>query len=197
MGLTPQFLQRRLTLLENIVVLFFALILIVVVIDRAEKLMVEAEEAALTATLSNINSAYYLLVAQLIIHDQLASVERFRGSNPFELEGLLLSDAQKGDGSPFHLTFSAASANYRGACVAGEELAPRYWCFDREHQELHYRIENVDYVEGGAGEPVILRFAVQLSYQDLNKNHRYDYPVDQFERLTLQPMSRYQWRHSR
>ncbi|MDH4133198.1 MAG: type II secretion system GspH family protein [Gammaproteobacteria bacterium] len=161
--------SKGFSLFELVLVLTLIGVLIAVAIDRLPVWQGEAERAAVETVAGSLRSALSIKVASYIARGETARIAELEASNPVE-------------------QLAEIPANYLGQRLnAGDSgIESGNWYFDASTRELVYRVRYgaVDRTTPVSAE---MRYAVELAYEDRNRNGRYDAQMDRAEgvRLTL------------
>lgn len=169
-GISPP--ARGFTLLELVVVICLVAILFTVAANRLWGLQVLAEQAAMDTVVGNLRSALGMKVAELYVRGDTAGVRALEGSNPMNL-------------------LAETPGNYQGESAGVTE--PGSWVF-RSDGTLIYRVKNEAYFEGPGGQPEV-RFRVRLSFEDRNRNGRFDAGRDYITGVRLVVLTPYRWKN--
>jgi hypothetical protein len=171
--------QRRISarLLEFLVLLILILIFVTISIGRIWELRISAER---------VNIEQLIGVLKRTLGSQLASSVARRGY-PLELGRYQHSN-------PMALLM-VAPKNYLGEFdTTPEEPVPGAWYFNRQEGTLNYRVRfGDDFVGSNPDDPNLIRFQIQLDYDDRNGNGRYEPAIDTPRSLTLVSLDDYRW----
>jgi len=161
------------------VVICLIAVLFTVAANRLWQLQVAAEQAALDTMLGNLRSALGMKVAMLVVKGDTTGLRALQGSNPMTLM------AQTPD-------------SYLGERTAADpaSIARGSWYFHTGSKMLVYRVKNEGYFQGGAPGAHQARFAVQVMYQDRNRNGRFDSGQDFIYGVRLAAVEPYTWTES-
>jgi hypothetical protein len=161
--------------LEVILVIALILVFITTLLREFQAFYEESEQVQVQVMLENLNISVNSLVTEHIVVDDLSKLVRYRGSNPMTL-------------------LASKGLNYVGE-VSGSKLnlEPAKWYFNTTTQNLIYQLRDPFKVNQQEGTPGQLNFQLNLKYQDVNQNNRYDRGVDRVFGLALEPVYPYQW----
>ncbi len=161
--------------LELVLVIALILVFITTLLKEFQLFYEEAEQVQVQVMLDGLNISVNSLVTEHIVAGDLSKLTRYQGSNPMVLL------ARKG-------------LNYGGE-VSGRtlKLEPAKWYFNTSTQHLVYQLRDPLKVTQQEGKRGQLNFHLNLKYQDVNQNQRYDSSVDRVFGLALEPVYPYQW----
>lgn len=163
---------RGFSLFELVVVVCLIAILFTVAADRLWQLQVSAEKAAMDSVVGTLRSALGMKVAQLFVRNDAAGLQALQGSNPMAL-------------------LAETPGNYLAEQPAGG--SPRgSWYYDAVSRELVYRVKNEAYFRGPDGRPEA-RFRVRVTYDDRNRNGRFDAGREGITGVRLTEVGQYAW----
>lgn len=169
---------RGFSLLELVVVIVIIALLAVIAIARLLAIQADAEKVAMETVAGTLRSALGIRVAASVARHELPQLAELEGTNPMrqlvEMPRNYLGELDKPDPA---------------------KLENGNWYFDTSEHVLVYLVRNGTHFEGGLSEPARVRFAVQLAYEDRNRNGRFDAGVDSIEGLRLAPIEPYRWVH--
>ena len=166
--------QHGFTLLELVVVVIIISILIIYALDRLLKLEVEAERASVQQVIGGIQSGLAMKIAEHIARDDIAGLHELIGTNPMD-------------------RLSETPTNYKGELAdTDKQVTGQTWYYSTTDKALVYRVKNSDYFETNLTGPKRLRLRIEPSYEDRNKNGRFD-KQDQINGLRLQAIDEYRW----
>lgn len=168
---------RGFSLLELVIVIVIVSVLLLTAIDRLLTLRFEAERATMHSVVGALRSALYIEFAAAAARGQLHTIETARGSNP------MLRLAEKPE-------------NYAGEFYGAHpgDFDPGTWYFDTRERALVYLVRFPDQFATSLSGPARARFAVELDYEDLDRNGRFDRGRDPVRGLTLVPLEPFQWK---
>jgi hypothetical protein len=153
------------------------LIFIVIAARRISELRVVAEQTHVIHTVGALQSAIGLQVMERVLRGGLAAVANMERADPM---GYL----------------DPAPANYQrlDGPLPPEQMVPRRWYYEPGEGVLTYRVQYGDYLETDLPGPPRVRFQLQLRYQDVNGNGRYDPGSDSLGSVGLVALEPYRWR---
>jgi hypothetical protein len=171
--------QRRISarLLEFLVLLILILIFVTIAIGRIWELRISAERVKVEQLIGILKSTLGTeLAASVVRHEYPLELGRYQHSNPMAL-------------------LMVAPKNYLGEFdTAPEKPVPGAWYFNRQEGTLNYRVRfGEDFVGGNPDDPSLIRFQIQLDYDDRNGNGGYDPAIDTPRSLTLVSLDNYRW----
>ncbi len=168
--------NRGFSLLELVIVVIVIGLLLTFGVDRLLALRVEAERAAMESTLGALRSALGLKVAENIVKKKVAALPALAGSNPMDR----LSEKPK---------------NYLGELTAPDPgtIEGGVWYFDTGNGTLVYRVSNSAHFSSSLPGPARARFTIQLDFEDVNSDGRFDPAIDKIGGLRLQEVEPYRW----
>jgi len=161
--------------LEVILVVALILVFVSTLLEELQEFYEESEHTQVRLMLEGLNTSVNSLVTEHIVADDLSKLVRYRGTNPMTL-------------------LASKGLNYVGE-VSGSKLnlEPAKWYFNTTTQNLIYQLRDPFKVNRQEGTPGQLNFHLNLKYQDVNQNQRYDRGVDRVFGLALEPVYPYQW----
>ncbi len=165
--------------LEFLVVVILISIIGAVVLNRMWSWRYEVERTHILTVVSNIRSVLGLQTAELASRGQLSQLPRLAGSNPFTL-------------------LKKTPKSYLGELSKDDPKTqqPGIWYFDRQTKILTYTIKySENFRSTLKGQPRV-RFMIQLSYSDNNRNRRYDAGTDGISGLNFISLDKYHWESS-
>lgn len=169
--------QNGFSLLELAVILVIISVLLWVVGTRFFNIQAYAEQAATEQAVGALQSALGMKVAERFVKGDTKGIESLEGSNPMDF----LAQAPK---------------NYLGALQRPDpsSIDGGHWYFDARARVLVYQVRNRERLEGGARNPVRIRLAVRLQYEDRNRNGILDRGVEKVVGVQLIPLEPYRWK---
>ena len=169
--------QRGLSLLELAVVLIIVSVLLWVVGTRTDQLQEFAEQAVTEQVVGALQRALGMKFAEYLVKGDTRRIEALEASNPMDF----LAQVPK---------------NYLGALrqPKPEAIEAGHWYFDAGRRILVYQVRNGERVEGGARNPVRLRWMVRLQYEDRNGNKVFDPGFEQAVGVELVPVEPFRWK---
>ena len=117
------------------------------------------------------------------------------GMNPFVLmQGGLVTPGQELDAGVYMST--VLPQKYRGEIDLPEnqELEAGYWYYLVNEKTLVYTVSNDEFFSSDGGAPALVRYRVNLEYDDINSNARFDAAEDIYLGVKLKDLGGYQWR---
>ncbi|HYW92156.1 MAG TPA: hypothetical protein VFA95_06830 [Gammaproteobacteria bacterium] len=167
--------QRQRRMLEFALVVIVIGLVVAVLIDRVQKVMVEAERASVVEVVGQLRAALGMQVAKLVAEGDTRRLARLQGGNPMQL-------------------MARPPASYAGTVTGPDSnLKPGHWYYDPKTHALRYRVRRPDVFVTPAKPADEIRYRVVLVYRDSNGNGRYDGPPDQAYRVELKPENAYHW----
>jgi len=173
----PGLRQSGFSLLELAVVLVIVSVLLGVIGTRFFDIQAYAEQAATEQVAGALQSALGMKVAEHFLKGGTKGLESLEGSNPMDL----LAQVPK---------------NYLGALRRPDPsgIDGGHWYFDTGTRVLVYQVRNRERLEGGARNPVRIRLAVRLQYEDRNGNGILDRGTEKIVGVELVPLEPYRWK---
>lgn len=161
--------------LELVFVIGLISVLMAFAVERLLGLRVEAERVAVEQMLGTLRSALGIKVAESILKNDFAAIRALERSNP------MTRLAQ-----PPH--------NYVGEVdEATAQIVEGQWYFDTRTRYLVYRVYSTDSFVSALAGPKRARFAVQLAYDDKDKNGVFDARRDEVAGVQLVSVEPYRW----
>lgn len=182
MAIPPQPLDRdraphRVGQLVIIVVLI--LIFVIIAARRLWELRIVAEQTHVIHTVGALQSAVGIEVVERVLRGGLAAVADMDRADPMD-----------------YLDPDRRPTNYQRLDhpLPLEQLVPRRWYYDAQEGILTYRVQHGDYLETELPGPPRIRFQLQLRYDDVDGNGRYDAGIDNLGGVGLVLLEPYRWR---
>ncbi len=167
--------QHRIGQLAIITLLI--LIFIVIASRRIWELRIVAEQTSVIHTVGVLQSAIGIQVMERVLRGGLQAVAAMDRANPMEYLDPAPANYQRLDGP-----------------LAPEQMIPRRWYYEPVEGLLIYRVEHGDYLDTELPGPPRIRFQLQLRYEDINGNGRYDPASDSLGGVSLVALEPYRWR---
>lgn len=169
--------QAGATLIELAVIVILILTFIVVATSRIWELRISAERVGIEQMIGTLKSALGIeLAASVVRKVSQESLAGYHHCNP--------------------MTFlDPMPAHYLGEFeTAPKEAVGGAWYFNRRDATVEYRIRfSDDLISENPADPALIRYQVQLAYDDLNANGQFDPAVESAAALTLVALDNYQW----
>lgn len=165
--------------LEWVVLAILLMIFIVLAIKQLWQLRVAAEQTNLAYMVGSLRSALGIHAAVRVLEDGAdAAAEELAGSNP-----MTLMDQKR------------MRARYAGElnAPAPEAIDGRTWYFDTATGELVYRVDSEEYFLTPLPGPARVRFRIEMSYSDLNRNGQFDRKIDIVKGIALRQLDSFRW----
>lgn len=146
-------------------------------IRHMTRLMADAEQASMIATLSNVRRALMLEALAHLVHGDLEAVAGLRDANPMQVLD--------------HLP-----PNYAGVHDDGDAagVPGGSWYFDPALPALVYRAAHAQRFESALAGPPRARFRVRLAFDDADGDGRFEPRTDSFTGIGLEPLEPWRWR---
>jgi type II secretory pathway pseudopilin PulG len=159
------------------IVIVIISLLAAIATDRLLKLRFEAERVTVESIVAAMRSALYIDFAAAAARGQTEPIDTAGGSNPM----LRL------DGKP---------ASYAGEFYGPDPAVfePGTWYFDTRDRAIVYIVRFQERFVTGLNGPPRARFSVELDYEDIDGNGRFDAGRDTVLGLKLVPLEPYSWR---
>lgn len=201
MQLAHRWANRNLTRVELVASLSVLLVLAGLFMRQVEVVFARTERLMVESTLSNLNSAlkHWSAFAAMSGNEELLA--RLVTGNPLRL----LQDQEEyitRNASDWIRISGAAAfvplvsvANYGGETggLQPGELAPGKWYFDAGENVLIYRIRNERYFGTTLEGPARIRAKVDVRFNDLDGDGRFDPLADQFDSVDLRSLDHFEW----
>lgn len=164
---------------QLVIITILVLIFIVIAARRIWELRIVAEQTSVIHTIGALQSAIGIQVMEHVLRGGLDAVATMERANPMD-----------------YLDPARLPANYQrlDGPLPPEQLAPRRWYYEPQAGILIYRVDNGAHLETGLPGPARIRFQLQLRYEDLNGNGRYDPASEQLGGVSLVTLEPYRWR---
>ena len=168
--------DKGFSLLELVLVIVFISVLFAIAVDRLLNLRVEAERASMEQTLGALRSAMSIQIASHIARGNERDLRLQLGANPMDW----LSETPK---------------NYLGVLddPVVEDVRAGNWYYDTDSNFLIYKVLNAGYFNSTLDGPARARFRVQLDFEDLNRDQRFNPGQEQLSGLKLSSVEAYGW----
>ena len=165
---------RTLSRFELAIAVILIGIFIGVFVQRVILLTVASEATSLELMIRNLRTGVMLYVSGQLIEGRYKLIEKLAESDPFN--------------------YMEAPFNYGGSRTAGEieTAAAGQWFYDRDNEELVYKIINKDYFNSETGKDEV-RIKFVLSFDDRNNNGTYEQDTDRPHGVSLKLMNKYAW----
>jgi len=164
------------SLLELVIVIILVVVLFLVALDRLLPLRGDAEAAHVATVIGGLRSALGLEAAARVVRDGLPALEQLQGSNPMDY-------------------LKEWPDTYIGILdPANSPHVPRgAWYFNPAAGAVGYRVRFPQYLAGKPPDPVHLRWRIELQYEDISGNQRFDADTDRLHGLRLVGLDRHRW----
>lgn len=202
MDLAHRWQDRNLSKLELVVALLLIAVFIGAFSYRAIAFFALAEKSFVTSTIVNINSALRMQAAYYIIKSDGKALTAMQGMNPMNLlqenhgdYARELSDIVQSGNIVLEHT-GRLPGNYKGE-KGPDEISivdDGNWYFNRDKKTLEYVVSNKEFFYSNIQGRERIRFYVDIKYDDVNNNGKFDSDVDRFRSVTLEPYDRYEWK---
>ncbi len=196
-GWDKRVLRRRMSRFELAVVVAIAALIITAILWRAPRIMVQAEQVSMEATLNNLRTLLRLQAAHYLIQGEREALAAMHYANPFAMDGDGRSPRKS---FPKEIPPTGRYRFYRGGGYIGELTIPEpwdidggNWYFDSEARVLVYRVANDDYFTSALQGAPRARFFVKVSYPG-SRGEIEGQSGNGFQGVRLQPVEPYQWR---
>lgn len=172
--------ERGFSLLELLIVIVVISVLVVVAVDRLLRLRFEAERVMVQSIVSGLKSALYIDFAAAAARGQSEAMAQARGSNPMT-------------------RLAERPETYVGELFGPDPaaLAPGSWYFDTRERNLVYVVRFPEQFVSALSGPARARFTVELDYDDVDGNGRFDPGRESMRGLNLMPVEPFSWKESR
>ncbi len=168
--------QRGFTYLEMVFVIILISLLYVLGIDKLLKLRADAEAASLAYTISGLQGALSLQMAEMVARGDMQKLPVLAGQNPVDWL-LQAPEGYVGKRSPQDAT----------------TVEPGQWYFDDGSRELVYRVRFHRYFQTDQGHNPEVRLKIGIVYADKDRNGRFERQKDDIQGVRLQPVNGYRW----
>lgn len=168
--------QRGASLIELIAIAVLVMAFIGTATIKIWELRIAAEKTGIEYMLGTIRSALGIQVVATITQQGISGLSHYYLSNPMDyLERLPSNYLGEFDGPPQAPTVGA-------------------WYFDRKQAALVYHVRFAEYlVNDNYRHPELIRFQVQMRYNDVNNNGTFDPAIDAPSALGLVALDHYHW----
>lgn len=182
---------RNIALFRFAAVAILILIFIATATTKIWELRIIAERTNVAFTVGSIKSALSMQLAALVSRGELEHLPQFHHSNPIDL-------FQPDETTPnkYSLPSGISPTNYMGEFFGPpEEQLPGSWYFDLQQSALIYHARFTKYlINDNQRNPELIRFQLQLKYEDTNNDDVYTTGVDYPKSMGLEPLDNYSWR---
>lgn len=167
--------SRSLSRLELALAVTLIGIFMGIFVQRVILLTVAAEATALELMIRNLRTGMMLYVSRQLLEGRRDRIEELAQSDPF-----VVMDIPYG--------------NYGGVATAAEieGVEAGQWFYDRDDNELVYKVVNRDYFRNDEGTDLV-RLKTVLSYDDRNNDGSYERGIDRPRGVSLQLVGHYEW----
>ena len=158
-------------------------------------LSARAEKKFLEVSVLNMNTALHYQAGLFYLKGEKQKLREMDGMNPFVLmQGGLVTPGQELDAGVYMST--VLPQKYRGEIDLPEnqELEAGYWYYLVNEKTLVYTVSNDEFFSSDGGAPALVRYRVNLEYDDINSNARFDAAEDIYLGVKLKDLGGYQWR---
>ncbi len=171
------FSQQGASLVEYMVLIILILIFIWIATVRVWELHDAAEQTGVAHMIGTFHSALAIDVAKRVVDSGIKTIGELDRSNPFDL-----------------LQPASIPNNYLGELDNPDpgEIEGYRWYFDKSQRQLVYRVGNADDFHSSLDGPARIRVAIQIDYQDQNRNKRFD-EGDAFHGINVVSLDDYRW----
>ncbi len=159
------------------IVVVIVSVLAAIATDRLLKLRFEAERVTVESIVGAMRSALYIDFAAAAARGQTERIDTAGGSNPM-------------------LRLGGKPGSYAGEFYGPDPavFAPGTWYFDTREHAIVYIVRFPERFVTGLDGPPRARFSVELDYDDIDRNGRFDPGRDPVLGLKLVPLEPYSWR---
>lgn len=202
MYIAGRWADRQLSRLEMVVAVILIGLLVSLLLQYMLRMFAVAERSLLSTTIMNVNTALQYRAAWYQLNEDYIALETMQQMNPFAMTSLnpLLTNPETAAGMPPQMLSGiielAAPANYLGELgqAAAGQVDGGQWYFDRLLRTLVYRVDNSEYFESNLDGPARVEFYVDIDYEDINNNNRFDAQAGEYRGIRLRSVSEYAWR---
>ncbi|WP_376695288.1 hypothetical protein [Wenzhouxiangella sp. EGI_FJ10305] len=174
----PRGTQRGFSLLELVIVIILVILLFLVAFDRLMPLRGQAEAAHVASTIGTLRSALGMATAERVVDEGISALPGLAGENPMAL-------------------LDEVPGNYIGEIESADsETVPLgSWYFERDSNQLGYRVRYPQYLQDPDDEAVHLAWRVTLGFNDKNENGAYDPDIDSAHSIGLRSLHDRTWQN--
>lgn len=167
----------RASLSELAILVSLIAIFIYIAANRIWELRVIAEKTGMEHTIAAIHSALGTTLATVVVREGVEGIASLDGTNPMNL-------------------LDPPPSNYIGELETPvpSDIEGPAWYYDLSQQALVYRVLAEEQFLTELSDPPRARFRLQLSYEDLNGNGRYDSRSEILSGLKLTELEPYSWK---
>ena len=170
-------LKRNLSRVELAFVVVFISILVALAITKILSLGVKAEQTGVNITINTLRTDLRYFAVHRILDGKIQRLDEMGGINPFT-------------------SFREPPLNYHGEVSSANlgDIEPGTWYFNVDNSVVGYRVEHADQLISTVPGPKRIRFRVELDYQDLDFNGRYDPGSESVTGLVLALVEGFSWK---
>ena len=163
---------------QLVIIAILVLIFIVIAAQRIWQLRIVAEQTHVIHTVGALQSAVGIEVMERVLRGGLAAVADMDRADPMD-----------------YLDPDRRPRNYQrlDRPLPPEQMVPHRWYYEPQQGVLTYRVQHGDYLYTALPGPPRIRFQVQLRYDDIDGNGRYDPGIDSLGGVALVPLEPYRW----
>lgn len=202
MYLAGRWADRQLSRLELVITVIILGLVLTVLMQKMLKLFAAAEYSLLTTTVVNINTAIQYRAAWYLLNGDYNGIAAMQQMNPFGMSAIAPDKPQTATaaGMPAQMLAGImdvrAPANYLGelAGIDAASIDGGSWYFNLDDRTLVYRVDNIAYFDGSLPGPARVGFSVEIDFEDLNSNNRFEPLLDEYRGIRLRTINEYEWR---
>lgn len=168
--------QSGASLLEMVSLTCLIVIFIWIVMVKIWELREVAERTGVASTIGTLRSALGMEVAGRAVKQGMPAVVALEGSNPMKLLEIM-------------------PPNYMGELKNADPstIPGRQWYFDLDEGVLVYRVEFKENFSSSLPGPPRIRLAIRVSYQDTDRNGKFEPQHDRLHNVSLRQLDEYHW----
>ena len=169
-------LTRNLKRYELALVVLVLGVLIYMFTQRVRQAEAEWERTSVELMQRQIQNSLTIMKMTAMTQGRYVDIARWAGANPFEL-------------------MQFKPGNYAGETAKDDpaQIPAGNWYYDRGDGALIYKVSQGGYLRTDLPGVPRIRFRLDVVYQDVNGNQRYDSGIDRFEGLSLHALDKYEW----
>lgn len=175
-----RFGQQGASLLQSVTVIVLIGVLLTVFIEHVLKWGLTVEQAAIARMTSDIRHALSKEVAVRAALGKIKTLDELDGANPMQLQARFQQ--------PTPPAYAGEIENINEA-----ELSPGFWYYETAKKIFLYRVRHATRFQNDNDTPLI-RYQIQLKYQDKNKNKKFDRESETISQLSLVSLDKYTWK---
>ena len=171
--------QQGASILQSVTVVALIGVLVTVFIEHVLEWGLTVEKVAIATMTSDIRHVLSKEIAVRAALGKMKTLHELDGANPMRLQA----------------GFRPTPPSYGGEIETIDlaELSPGFWYYEKTQKIFLYRVRHVTRFHNDNNTPLI-RYQIQLKYQDKNKNKQFDSESESIKQLSLMDLDQYTWK---